>query len=352
MDISEILIKWYLKNKRDLPWRNSMSPYHIWLSEIILQQTRVNQGIEYYLRFVARYPDVKDMAEAPLEDILKMWQGLGYYSRARNMHDTARQVANAYGGLFPDALDDLIKLKGIGKYTAAAVASMAYNKPVALVDGNVYRVISRIFGISHSIDSAAGKQVFSRKAQEILDHQLPGIHNQAMMELGALICVPRNPLCHECVVAPYCIALKDNRIHELPVKKARTKSRTRYFNYIFPVNNGNTIILRREHKDIWHLLYEFPLIETDNAMDVDSIKQHPEFARFAGDTPHIHDFRTYKHLLTHQTLICNFVLVHCNSLPDSGNHKSITIKTKGLNKYAVPRIIDRYIADLAHEGLL
>jgi len=216
MSFSKRLINWYHIHKRDLPWRNTTDPFHIWLSEVILQQTRVQQGLPYYNRFIKAFPGVEDLASAPQEKVLKLWQGLGYYSRARNLHTAAQQVAAA--GAFPDNYKDLLKLKGVGEYTAAAIASFAYHEPVAVVDGNVYRVLARIYGISLPINETAGIKEFKKLANQLLDTQYPAAHNQAIMELGALQCVPKNPDCAVCPFQSDCVAFNDSRIAELPVK--------------------------------------------------------------------------------------------------------------------------------------
>ena len=245
MSISEILINWYHLHKRDLPWRNSESAYHIWLAEIIFQQTRINQGIDYYNKFVSSYPRIQDLAAASLDEVLKLWQGLGYYTRARNMHATAQTIVNEYGGTFPEKSSELLKFKGIGPYTAAAIASMAFNEPVALLDGNVYRVISRLFAISEPVDSAAGKSQFEKIAGRLLDRANPGIHNQALMEFGALVCLPRNPHCSDCVLAGICKANIRGIVESLPLKKGKIRNRDRYFNYLFIHYRGLTYLHKR-----------------------------------------------------------------------------------------------------------
>ena len=229
---SEKIIAWYDQNKRDLPWRNTKDAYLIWLSEIILQQTRVDQGMDYYLKFAKEFPTVKHLAKADNEKVMKLWQGLGYYSRARNLHTTAKIISEKYHGKFPDEYSDILSLKGVGNYTAAAIASFAFNKPYAVVDGNVYRVLARVFGIESPIDSTQGKKEFETLATELLDRKKPASHNQAIMELGALQCKPVNPDCSICALNTMCFAYSKKRINELPVKAKKTKVRNRYFNYI------------------------------------------------------------------------------------------------------------------------
>ena len=274
MIFSKTLISWYLQNKRDLPWRKTANPYHIWLSEIMLQQTRVAQGLPYFLSFTTSFPTIFDLANADEEQVLKLWQGLGYYSRARNLHATAKYIASDLHGIFPDSFSGLLKLKGVGEYTAAAIASFSYNEVVPVVDGNVFRVLSRFFDIETDIASSGAKKEFTALANELIPKDNPAIFNQAIMEFGALQCVPKNPDCGICVLNSGCLALKYNKVGELPVKLKKTKVRNRYFNYIvFSDAIQNLIIRKRVEKGIWHNLYEFPLIETDGEVDFDSISK-------------------------------------------------------------------------------
>ena len=274
MIFSKTLISWYLQNKRDLPWRKTANPYHIWLSEIMLQQTRVAQGLPYFLSFTTSFPTIFDLANADEEQVLKLWQGLGYYSRARNLHATAKYIASDLHGIFPDSFSGLLKLKGVGEYTAAAIASFSYNEVVPVVDGNVFRVLSRVFNIETDIASSGAKKEFTALANELIPKDNPAIFNQAIMEFGALQCVPKNPDCGICVLNSGCLALKYNKVGELPVKLKKTKVRNRYFNYIvFSDAIQNLIIRKRVEKGIWHNLYEFPLIETDGEVDFDSISK-------------------------------------------------------------------------------
>jgi A/G-specific adenine glycosylase len=274
MKFSNTLIKWYLQNKRDLPWRKTTNPYPIWLSEIMLQQTRVAQGTPYFLSFTAAFPTVFDLANANEEQVLKLWQGLGYYSRARNLHKTAQTVAYEMGGVFPDNYTDLLKLKGIGEYTAAAIASFSYNECVPVVDGNVFRVLSRYFDVETDIAQASAKKEFAALAYELMPKDNPAQFNQAIMEFGALQCVPKSPNCSICVLNSSCAALQKKKVDQLPVKLKKTKVRNRYFNYIVAEDNlGNTIVQKRTAKGIWHNLYEFPLIETEKVEDFDTVAQ-------------------------------------------------------------------------------
>ena len=264
MIFSNLLIQWYLQNKRDLPWRNTTNPYFIWLSEIMLQQTRVAQGMPYFLSFTTAFPTVFDLAKADEEQVLKLWQGLGYYSRARNLHKTAQYIATDLEGIFPDTYNDLLKLKGVGEYTAAAIASFSYNEVVPVVDGNVFRVLSRFLDVETDIAQASAKKEFAALAFELMPKDNPAIFNQAIMEFGALQCVPKSPDCGSCVFNESCAALQKGKVDQLPVKSKKLKVRNRYFNYLVVEDeNGATVIHKRVLKGIWQNLYEFPLIETE-----------------------------------------------------------------------------------------
>ena len=263
MNFTNLLIEWYLQKKRDLPWRNTTNPYPIWLSEIILQQTRVAQGMPYFYAFLESFPTVKELAIADEQQVLKLWQGLGYYSRARNLHQTAQYIANELDGVFPNSYAGLIQLKGIGEYTAAAIASFAYNEPVPVVDGNVFRVVSRYFGIESDISAGKTKKEFTALAAELLSKEQPALFNQAIMEFGAMHCTPKNPDCENCIFNSSCVALQKGLVGQLPFKSKKIKIRKRYFNYIvLQDKKGNTKIQQRTDKGIWHNLYEFPLFET------------------------------------------------------------------------------------------
>lgn len=265
MNFSKLLIKWYLQHKRDLPWRKTTNPYPIWLSEIMLQQTRVAQGMPYFLLFTNAFPTVFDLANADEQQVLKLWQGLGYYSRARNLHQTAKYIANELNGNFPSTYKELLQLKGVGEYTAAAIASFSYNEVVPVVDGNVFRVLSRYFDIETDIANVSAKKEFAALAFELMPKENPAIFNQAIMEFGALQCVPKNPDCFVCVFNSGCLALKKNKVAELPVKSKKVKVTNRFFNYMIVEDDfKNTILQQRTAKGIWHNLYEFPLLETED----------------------------------------------------------------------------------------
>ena len=264
MDVTKI-IDWYSQNKRDLPWRHTKDPYKIWLSEIILQQTQVTQGLPYYHRFITAYPDVHRLASASEQEVLNLWQGLGYYSRARNLHYTAKDIVNNYQGIFPKTYNKLLKLKGIGEYTAAAIASFCYNEPIAVLDGNVYRVLARIFGIDTPINSTEGKKIFKNLAQKNIYTQNPAIYNQAIMEFGALLCKPTQPKCDICPVSKDCIGYQTGKTNKLPIKLSKNKIKNRYLNYFLVTWQHHIVLEKREKKDIWQNLYQLPLIETPNS---------------------------------------------------------------------------------------
>ncbi|HRZ74833.1 MAG TPA: A/G-specific adenine glycosylase [Flavobacterium sp.] len=310
MTFSNRLISWYLENKRDLPWRNTTNPYKIWLSEIILQQTRVAQGLPYYIAFVETFPTVFDLANASEEQVLKLWQGLGYYSRARNLHKTAQLVAFDLGGNFPTSYQELLKLKGIGTYTAAAIASFSSNEPVPVVDGNVFRVLARYFDVETDISSTIAKKEFTALAYEVLDKTNSLQFNQAIMEFGALQCMPKNPNCSVCVLNDSCVALQKNKINQLPVKLKKTKVTERFFNYlVFEDELGNSIIQQRTEKGIWHNLYEFPLIESFIEITEKEITDEINKMKFFSNeimSINAYEEKSVLHILSHQRLKIRF----------------------------------------------
>jgi A/G-specific adenine glycosylase len=345
---SEKIIQWYNKNKRSLPWRDTKDPYLIWLSEIILQQTRVDQGMSYYLKFAEEFPTVKDLAEADNDKVMKLWQGLGYYSRARNLHETAKIITQKNKGVFPDNYSDVLSLKGIGEYTASAIISFAFDKPYAVVDGNVYRLLSRVFGISTPIDSSQGKKEFTALANELLYAENPALFNQAIMEFGAMQCKPVNPNCEQCPLNTLCIAYSNKTVDALPVKAGKTKVRDRYFNYIVFNYNGLTAIQKRTQKDIWLNLYEFPNIETITFTSEEDFLRSKEWQRFIGDQHFT--IKTisgiYKHILSHQRIHARFWEVNCKKSFDAFVSKTtLSVSKEKLHEYAVPRLIDKYLQD-------
>ncbi len=267
MSFSKQLVQWYLQNKRDLPWRGSTNPYEIWLSEIILQQTRVDQGMGYYYKFIEHFPSVNHLAKASEDQVLKLWQGLGYYSRARNLHFSAKYIVNELNGEFPIGYTNILKLKGVGDYTASAIASICFNEPAAVVDGNVYRVLARYFGIFTPINSSKGIKEFKMLAQKLLNTKIPGTHNQAIMEFGARMCKPQNPDCEICPLNSSCVALEKKEIKMLPVKENKIKIKKRYFNYLVVHTEDNMTTVEKRTKGIWTNLFQFPLIETTKRIE-------------------------------------------------------------------------------------
>jgi A/G-specific adenine glycosylase len=310
MSFTQEVINWYHDHKRDLPWRNCRDPYIIWLSEIILQQTRVEQGLPYFYRFSEKYPTVSDFATASEEEILKLWQGLGYYSRGRNMHHTANLVMEEHGGYFPASYDKLIQLKGIGDYTAAAISSFAGNESKAVVDGNVFRLLSRYYGIDAAINSAKGKKLFYQIANQLLDQSQAGLYNQAVMEFGSLQCKPQNPDCGNCPLHINCKAYQQKRVHELPVKIRQQKIRNRFFNYVIVLKNDKILLKKRGPNDIWENLYEFPLFESPDQLSPDQLVNLPEFINAFGQNCSIRSvYGPIKHVLSHQKLYAQFVVI-------------------------------------------
>ncbi len=340
MNFSRQITDWYRQNKRELPWRQTNNPYFIWLSEIILQQTRVAQGMDYYLKFIDHYPTVSDLANADEQDILNDWQGLGYYSRARNLHAAAKFIQSEYNGVFPSDYNSILNLKGVGTYTASAIASFAFNLPHAVVDGNVYRVLSRIFDISLPIDSNEGQKTFNQIADELLSKENPSLHNQAIMEFGALQCTPSTPNCSDCTFHLECLALKNGTLSERPIKKGKTKIRNRYFHYLI-FNNGNeTILQKRINKDIWQHLYEFPLLEVDQEYKIEEIK------KLILEKFQINPIRyaiQKKHILSHQHIYCTYW--EFDAFPKKKDESWIIIKDYTFSNYPIPRAIDRYLEE-------
>jgi A/G-specific adenine glycosylase len=326
---SEKIISWYEANKRDLPWRNTSNSYFIWLSEVILQQTRVNQGVPYYVKFIEQYPTVKHLAEASIDEVLKLWQGLGYYSRARNLHYTAQEILRHYKGQFPVHFQQLIQLKGIGRYTAAAISSFSINERQPVVDGNVYRVLSRVFAIDLQLGKSQTEKYFYELANELIPEKEPGKFNQAIMELGATVCLPKNPNCNFCPLQDICLAKAHQKIDLFPVKKQKIKTKKRYFNFYLIDHNDQVVITKRESGDIWEGLYIFPHQEFQSESEM-YLNDH--LAR---------EILQKKHLLTHQTLIIRCLVV--GHLPEKiDQSKLIFIDKKDFHKFAVPKPIEYF----------
>lgn len=340
--LTEVLLDWYAGNKRELPWRETNDPYVIWISEIILQQTRVVQGYEYFIQFVRRFPDVETLASASEDEVMKYWQGLGYYSRARNLHAAAKSM----NGVFPVTYKEVRALKGVGDYTAAAICSFAYNMPYAVVDGNVYRVLARYFGIDTPIDSTEGKKIFAALADEMLDKSHPADYNQAIMDFGAIQCTPQTPNCLFCPLSDSCSALAKGEVMQLPVKQHKTKTTNRYFNYIYVRMGAYTLIHKRTENDIWKNLFELPLIEAEKDFSEEeflSCQQLHGLFMGVGEGLKVRSvLRNVKHVLSHRIIYTNFYEVE---LPEgtssfSGYQK---VRIEDLEQYAVPRLIHAFL---------
>ena len=346
MTVSKTLADWYNRNKRELPWRGTLTPYNIWLSEIILQQTRINQGYDYYLKFIESYPSVIKLAEAPIDEVLKLWQGLGYYSRARNLHETAQKIAFEFQGEFPPTYCELIKLKGIGPYTAAAIASICFREPVPSIDGNVYRFLSRYFGIELSITSGGGLKEYQNRAMSIMDQNNPGNHNQAMIDFGALQCVPVHPDCNICPLKRSCYAYLHDMVKEFPPKQIKINLKKRYFNYLVIQLNSRFIIGQRTDNDIWKMLFEFPLIETKkiiSAILLMKSKAWKELFPVKTNLKILNISDIYKHILSHQVIYARFIRLETDKFPAVLSDKFMEVEKTDLGKYAIPRLIEKYL---------
>ncbi len=327
MNFSKTILNWYAINGRELPWRQTTNPYAIWLSEVIMQQTRIAQGTAYWERFMKRWPNVHELAKATEDEVLREWQGLGYYSRARNLYKAAQQIVGL--GRFPQTYKELKQLKGIGEYTAAAISSISFAEPVAVVDGNVYRVFARYFGIDTPIDSTEGKKVFKAMAQEYLPKEAPAAYNQGLMDFGAIQCTPTSPNCEVCPLIDTCFAANNNKMADLPVKAKKTKQRERHFSFIYIRCNGETAIRRRGAGDIWQGLWEFPTKELlGNAIENATLIK-----------------KNVKHILTHQIIFADFYLLETDT-PPTLSADYIWIKENEIERYALPRLIDLLVKSL------
>lgn len=349
--LGDKIIDWYKDNGRNLPWRNTKNPYKIWISEIILQQTRVAQGYDYYCRFIERFPDFQTLAEADEDEVMKYWQGLGYYSRARNLHEAARSIVEK--GTFPDTYPEVRNLKGVGDYTAAAICSFAYDMPCAVVDGNVYRVISRWMGVEEPIDTGAGKKVFAALADELLDKKQPALYNQAIMDFGALQCVPSSPSCMLCPLSDSCVALQKGLVEELPRKVHKTKVSNRYFHYFYVRAGAYTYIYKRGLGDIWRNLYEFPLIETETELDEQGVLQLSQFATLFGNCE-VENIKlvakNVKHVLSHRVIYADCYEIE---IPETacvgGAYQRVLIDD--LHKFPVSRLTSRFFSLILEQNI-
>lgn len=342
MSLTQKLLLWYGENKRSFLWRESQDPYKVWLSEIILQQTRTEQGLPYFKRFVETYPTIQALALASEDEVLKLWQGLGYYSRARNLHFTAQFVHNELDGIFPNTFESLLQLKGVGDYTASAIASICFGIPQAVVDGNVYRFLSRYFGILTPINSSSAHKEFKTKASELMGNSHPGTFNQALMEFGSLQCTPKSPDCLQCPFTQNCIAFNQNKVDELPVKTSKIKIKKRFFNYLVVSDlHGNYLFEKRTDKGIWYNLYQFPLLESSKTFKTEkALFAHPDFPREL-NSANLKVQRWNKepisHKLSHQSLTVNFWQIECNK------ELSQALTLNSIKKLAVPVVIQNFM---------
>lgn len=338
MDFAGTLLHWYEENKRPLPFRATTDPYKIWLSEIILQQTRVEQGMPYYHSFTNTYPNIVDLANAHEDAVMRLWQGLGYYSRARNLHQTAKIIATEYKGQFPSTYAEIAGLKGIGPYTAGAIASIAFGEKAAAVDGNVYRFLSRYFGITTPTPSEKARKEFTAIVLDLMGNHHSGTFNQALIEFGALQCKP-SPNCGTCPFSQTCYAFKKDRVATLPVKNKMAARRTRYFNYLIIKNNKQLLLQQRTAKDIWQQLYEFPLVETTEPAEWNTISKELGYAK----TLHLQGVvGPVKHVLSHQDILATFYIVETKgNLPEW--QKAFAVNTEDIDNYGLPRVITLFL---------
>jgi A/G-specific adenine glycosylase len=343
------LVRWWEDNKRDLPWKSTKDPYRIWISEIILQQTRVEQGKPYYEAFIQNYPDIKSLAEAKEDEVLKLWEGLGYYSRARNLHHTAKYITKDLGGIFPSVHDELLKLKGVGPYTAAAIASFAFDLPHAVVDGNVIRLVSRILGITQAVDNPKIQKEISDFVSASIVHSSPASFNQALMDFGSMVCKPNNPGCEECVFQSFCVAFDKDFVNQIPLKIKKAPRKNRYFHYLdIRINHGDmTIITQRSDSDIWKKLYELPMLETSDA----SILNEVVLRKISNEILDTYDLNCeikvldtkLTQILTHQKIHGIFYEIQLNNKLEKINPPYYLVKRKKVSNFAFPKIINDYI---------
>lgn len=328
-----------------MPWKGEKDPFKIWLSEIILQQTRVEQGWAYYDRFVSTFPNIKNLASASEKKVFKLWEGLGYYTRCKNLIATAKFIAKEKQGEFPRSYEEILDLKGIGPYTAAAIASFAFNLPHAVVDGNVFRVLSRFFGIDTPVDSSNGKKIFTKLAESLLEKKQPGIYNQAIMDFGAVICRPQNPLCISCPLKTRCAALLQQKIIELPVKAGKMIKKQRWFYYFIVGYNGKIYVRKRGAKEIWENLYEFVLLETNKSFSFKEIKRSEFFKSITGKTEAVilDVSKIYKQQLTHQAIQGIFIQLSVKNEPSLKDYKAVS--SKQIKQLPFPRFITGYLAE-------
>jgi len=342
------LVRWWHNCKRDLPWKNTRDPYRIWISEIILQQTRVEQGKPYFAAFIKTFPNINALAEASEDKVLKLWEGLGYYSRARNLHHTAKHIDAELNGIFPNNYKDLLKLKGIGPYTAAAISSFAYDLPHAVVDGNVLRLISRVLGIIEPVDQPKTHEQISKFVSEAILHVAPASFNQALMDFGSMVCTPRNPDCTNCIFKTYCMAYRSEMVSHIPTKTKKAARKQRYFHFFdIQLNNGEqTVIVQRSVSDIWKKLYELPMIETENTNVLNHefiIQKWQDISGFKDDNIKITDPDiSLSQILTHQKIHGFFYEVHVTNWSEKINPPYYLVNRKKVSNFAFPKILNEY----------
>jgi A/G-specific adenine glycosylase len=343
MKFGLIIRGWYKKNKRELPMRLTRDPYKIWISEIVMQQTRLEQGIPYYLRFIEAFPDVASLAAAPEDMVLKHWQGLGYYNRARNLQWSAKHIVEHLGGEMPGDFQGLMKLKGVGRYTAAAIASFCYDEPCAAVDGNVSRVIARLYGVEDAVDSTAGVKQIEALARELLDPDDPGMHNQAMIDFGAMQCIPHAPRCKPCPLAEGCMAYLTGKVDLLPVKTPKQRPEKRWFYFYIIIYKGKVILSKRGEKDIWRSLYQFPVLESEKPLPGEELVSTLLPLPLVSRPLKVSLSGPVLHQLSHLTIHARFIHVEVSSLPTPLPSEWMLIPLQNLDKYPVPRLISRYL---------
>lgn len=347
-DFSEKLICWYKGNYRPLPWRDIRDPYKIWLSEIILQQTRVSQGLPYYGKFIKKYPSVYALASADEQEVLRLWQGLGYYSRARNLHKCSRQIVNNYNGRFPDNYSELLKLPGIGKYTAAAIASFSFGEKVAVVDGNVYRVLSRLFGIDKDISGSKAHEYFKDFSEQLIPGDQPDLFNQALMEFGATVCLPGLPDCTSCLFNSLCYAYENKLQLALPVKTKKVKVRKRKFFYVLLYNSNGCLMKKRKLDDIWAGMYDLLWIDTEDLEDFSSLSETEGVNNIVNDAQDIYHSATINHILSHQKLTTSFVNIYLEKLPEALMVKDQQLSFyswEAINSLPKPVLVNNYLKE-------
>ncbi len=347
MSWTKTLLLWFEDHRRDFPWRKTKDPYSIWLSEIIMQQTRVEQGTPYYLKFIEKYPTVQDLASSKEEEVLKLWQGLGYYSRARNLLASAQWVVSENEGVFPNTHRELLQLKGVGDYTASAISSICFSEAQAVVDGNVYRFLSRCFGMDTPINHSSAPALFKKKAQLLMGKASPGEFNQAMMEFGALHCTPKSPQCSTCPFQAECVAHQQGKVCDFPVKTKRVKIRKRFFNYlILQTPSKRSVMMQRKEKGIWQNLFEFPLIETQNTVEQNELMNHSDFQAWQAtqfSQPLLLTPRPIKHVLSHQHLYIQFWEIK------SSEEWEEATSFKRLKKHPMPIVLAHFIENFEME---